>query len=337
MTPFHPATSPRSLTKLAAAIAIAMVSTVATVSPVHAQSQAQDKYPSRPLTIIIPFGVGSATDIGARLVAGKLQPKFGHPVLVEARPGAGATIGPGVVARAKPDGYTILLGSTSALSTAPGMVKNLPYDPVRDFSGITIVGEQYFGLLTRAEFKGVPFTQFLERMRKEPDKYPVGGQSGSYQTLNNMMREAAKLTHTWVPYAEAGRMMNDLWGGRLGGVMVSLNLIFPHLKSGQGHVMALSATERSAALPDTPLMQDTLPGVYINSWTGYFAPAKTPRPIISTLHTLLTDVGRDPEMLKRNSEAGRALFLTPDETDAYVKKEVPRWTALLKAAGIEPE
>lgn len=317
-------------TRLAAQLAFAL----ALAAP---GAHAQDKYPSRPLTILIPFGAGSSSDVGVRQMAGKMQPKFGQPILVEPRPGAGATIAPAVLSRAKPDGYSIMYGSTSSLATAPGMVKNLSYDPVKDFSGITLIGEQYFALLTRGEFKGVSFPQWIERMRKEPEKYPVGGQSGSYQTLNNMIREAGKLSHTWVPYAEAGRMMADLWGGRLSAAIVPLNLGLPTLKGGQGHILALSSTERSPALPDTPLMQETLPGVYINSWTGYFAPAKTPRTIINTLHGFITEVGKDPEVLKRNSEGGRPLFLTPDETDAYVRKEVPRWTQLLKAAGIEPE
>lgn len=318
-------------------IALAVTATVAASLMTPAAAQSQDKYPSRPLTILIPFGAGSSSDIGVRQMAGKMQPKFGQPILVEARPGAGATIAPAVLSRAKPDGYTIMYGTTSSLATAPGMVKNLPYDPVKDFSGITLVAEQYFVLLTRAEYKGMSFPQFLERMRKEPEKFPVGGQSGAYQALNNMIRESAKLTHTWVPYPEVGRMMSDLWGGRLGAAIVVLNLAIPAVKNGQGHALAVSSTERSPALPDTQLIQETLPGVYINAWTGYFAPAKTPRPIVTTLHSMITEVGKDPEVNKRNAEGGRALFFTPEETDAHVRKEVPRWTSLLKAAGIEPE
>lgn len=298
---------------------------------------AQDKYPARPMTIIVPFGPGSSSDVGVRLMAEKMRPRFGQPILVETRPGAGATIGPAVTARAKPDGYTIMYGTTSSLATAPGMVKNLPYDPVRDFSGITLIGEQFFALLVRNEYKGVSFPQFIERMRKEPDKFPIAGQSGSYQLLNNLMRDAAKLTHEWVPYPQAGQMMHDLWSGRLGGALVPLNLALPALKGGQGHIMAVASTVRSPLLPDTPTMEETLPGVTIGSWTGYFAPAKTPRPIITLLHGHITQVGKDPEVLKRNSEGGRPLFLTPEETDAYVRKEVPRWTKLLKDGGIEPQ
>lgn len=298
---------------------------------------AQDKYPSRPLTIIIPFGAGSSSDVGVRLMASKMQPRFGQPILVEAKPGAGATIGPAVTARAKPDGYTIMYGTTSGLATAAGMVKNLSYDPIKDFAGITLIGEQFFALLARGEYKGLSFPQFLERIRKEPDKFPIGGQSGSYQALNNLMRDAAKLKHEWIPYPEAGRMMNDLWGGRLGGALVPLNLGLPTLKSGQGYIVAVASTVRSPILPDTPTMEETLPGVSIGSWTGYFAPAKVSRAIITTLHEHITTVGKDPDVLRRNSEGGRPLFLTPEETDAYVKKEVPRWTRLLKEAGIEPQ
>jgi len=266
-----------------------------------------------------------------------MQPKFGQPVLVENRAGAGATIGANYVAKAKPDGYTIVFGTTSSLGTAPGMVKALAYDPVHDFSGITLTGEQYFALLTRAEFKALNFPQFLNRMRQSPDSYAIGGQSASFQVLNKLMTDSAKLTHVYVPYTEAGRMLSDLWGGRIGGLLVPLNLALPTLKAGQGHIVALSSMDRLPSQPGTYTMHETLPGVHINSWTGYFAPARTPRPIINTLHAHMAEAVRDPEILKRNEEGGRPMFLTPDETDAYVRKEVARWTLLLKAAGIEPE
>ncbi len=297
---------------------------------------AQDKYPSRPLTIVVGFGPGSSSDVGVRQMLSKMQPKFGQPVLVENRAGASATIAYAYLAKAKPDGYTIAYVSTS-LVLAPGMVKNISFDPVKDFEGITLVGEQYFALLTRGENKGMSLAQFIEGARREPAKYPVGGQAGTTQTLNNMMAEAGKLTHTYVPYAEAGRMMNDLWGGRLAASIVPLNLGLPPQKSGQGHILAVSSAQRLSILPDTPVMQESLPGVNLNIWTGYFAPAKTPRPVINFLHARITEAGKEPEVLQRNSDGGRAIFLTPDETNAYVRKELPRWTALLKAAGIEPE
>ena len=319
------------------AVSVVTASVVTALVVMATNAHAQDKYPSRALTIVVPFGPGSSSDVGVRQLTAKMQPRFGQPMIVDTRPGAGTTIGAAYVAKARPDGYTIMYGSTSSLGTAPGMVKGLSYDPVRDFAGITLIGEQYFALLSRGEFKALSFPQFLERMRQTPDSFAVGGQSASYQTLNKMMTDAAKLTHVYVPYAEAGRMMNDLWGGRLGGAMVPLNLALPTLKSGQGHLVAISAADRVPSLPNTSTMAESLPGVQINSWTGYFAPAKTPRPIINTLHALISETVKDPEIMKRNEEGGRPLFLTPDETDAYVRKEVPRWTALLKASGIEPE
>lgn len=329
MKPAQTIFAARSLQLLAIAFAAPFV--------VSAVALAQDKYPSKPLTIVVPFGPGSSSDTSVRLLVSKMQPRFGQPLLVENRPGGGATIGPAYAAKAKPDGYTIVYGSNSSIATAPGMIKALAYDPVRDLAGITLIGEQHFALLTRGEFKDLSFAQFLERMRKNPDSFAIAGQSAVYQILNKMLTEAAKLNHVYVPYAEAGRMLNDLWGGRLGGALLPVNLALPTLRSGQGHIAALTSTTRMASLPNTSTMEEMFPGVNVGGWTGYFAPAKTPRPVINALHTQITEAYRDPDILKRSEEGGRAIFMTPDETDAFVKKEVQKWTALLKAAGIEPE
>jgi len=298
---------------------------------------AQDKFPSRALSIVVPFGPGSSSDASARLLATKMQPRFGQPILIENRTGGGATIGPAYVAKSKPDGYTILYGSASSIASAPGLVKSLPFDPVRDFAGITLFTESYAVLLTRGEYRNLSVTQFLESIRRNPERFPVGSQSAPYQALNRMMTDAAKLTHTYVPYAEAGRLMTDLWGGRLGAIVASLNVSLPTLKSGQGHIVALFTTIRVPNLPNIPTMAETLPGTHISFWSGYFAPAGTPRPVINTLHAHISETVKDPEILKRNEEGGRALFTTPEETDAQVRRDVPQMTAVLKAACIEPE
>ena len=130
---------------------------------------AQDRYPSRPMTIVVATGPGSSTDARARLTANKMRARFGQTLIIENRAGAGGIIGLSYVAKAKPDGYTILHTATSNLSTAPGTIKSLPFDPIQDFSGITITSEGYIGLLTRAEFKGMSFPQFLDRARKSPE------------------------------------------------------------------------------------------------------------------------------------------------------------------------
>ncbi len=308
-----------------------------TLAAFSAGACAQDKYPSRPVSIVVPFGPGSSSDASVRLLTAKIQPQFGQTVLVENRAGGNATLGPAYVARAKPDGYTLLYGSTSSMGTAPGLIKGLSYDPVRDFSGITVVGEQYIAVLTRPEFKGLSVPQFLERLRRTPDSFPIGGQSAYFQILDKMMKDSAKLQHVYVPYAEAGRMMNDLWGGRLGGVLMSAALALPMHRSGQGYVVALSSPERLAGAPGVPTLQETLPGLQSKSWTGYVAPAKTPRPIISFLYSMISEANKDPEIFRRNEDGGKAMFLTPDETDAYVRKDVAFWITQLKSAGIEPE
>ena len=309
----------------------------ACVIGVPANALAQDRFPSRPMTIVVPAGPGSTADIGVRQLAAKLQPRFGQPVLVENKAGANAVIGTAYVAKARADGYTIMYGSASPLAAAPGMVKALPYDPIRDFSGITLTSEQSLALLTRGELKNLTFPQFIERMHGNPQAFPIAGSSAFAQVLTKMMTDAARLAHIYVPYVDAGRMMNDLWGGRVSSALVTITIATPTLKSGQGHILALASPERLPGFPNTPAMQETLPGVHLVGWSGYFAPGRTPRPIVTALYTLISEVNKDPDVTKRNEEGGRSLFLTPEETDAYLKKEVLRWAAMLKAASIEPE
>lgn len=307
------------------------------VAAVAATAMAQDKYPSKPMTIVVATGPGSSTDARARLTANKMRARFGQSLIIENKAGAGGIIGLSYVAKAKPDGYTILHTATSNLSTSPGMVKSLPFDPIQDFSGITITSEGYIGLLTRAEFKGMSFPQFLERARKSPELLSIAGSNAGNEVLLKQLATASKLPLTYVRYNDYGRMMTDLWGGRLGGAFGLLSLTLPAHKSGQGYIVSMSGPERLPSLPDMPTMGETLPGVLNTSTSGYFAPVGTPRPIVNTLYEQLIEAGKDPEVLAANADGGRAMFMKPEETDAFMKKEVLRWTALLKEAGITPQ
>jgi tripartite-type tricarboxylate transporter receptor subunit TctC len=298
---------------------------------------AQDKYPSKPLTIIVATGPGSSTDARARLTANKMRTRFGQPLIIENKAGAGGIIGLTHVAKAKPDGYTILHTATSNLSTAPGTLKSLSFDPIQDFSGITITSEGYIALLTRAEFRGMSLPQFVEKARKSPEMLTIAGTNTGNEVLLKQLATATKLPLTYVRYKNYGGMMTDLWGGRLGGAFGLLSLTLPAHKSGQGYIVAMSGPERLPSIPDMPAMAETLPGVLNTSTSGYFAPAGTPRPVVNLLHGQLIEAGKDPEVLAANSEGGRAMFMKPEETDAFMKKEVQRWTALLKEAGIVPQ
>jgi tripartite-type tricarboxylate transporter receptor subunit TctC len=317
------------------AVALAIV-TIAVAPGAH-KAWAQDKYPSRPLTIVVATAPGSSTDARARLTANKMRTRFGQPLIIENKAGAGGIIGLGYVAKSKPDGYTILHTATSNLSTAPGTVKALPFDPVQDFSGIIISSEGYIGLLVRPDFKGMSFPQFLERARKSPELLSIAGSNVGNEVLLKQLADATKLPLTYVRYNDYGRMMTDLWGGRLGGAFGLLSLTLAPHKSGQGYLVAMSGPERLSSLPDMPTMDETLSGVVNTSTSGYFAPAGTPRPIVNQLHAQFFEAGKDPEVLAANSDGGRAMFMKPEETDAFMKKEVERWSAQLKAAGFTPQ
>lgn len=300
-------------------------------------SIAQDRFPSRPITIIVPFSAGGPPDMYTRLLSTKLSERLGWSTVIENKVGANSVLGTAYVVKAKPDGYTVLYGTNSGIAAAPGMVKDLSYNPVRDLAGVTIFSENHFVLITSPEEQKTSFAQFLEKVRANPEKYSIGGSAATNEILFKLMQSGGKLKNTYVPYANASNMMSDLLGGRLGGVIFSIAGSMSLIESKKVHAMAVTSQESLPILPGVPAMAATLPGVSLPSWSGFFVPAKTPAPVIDILYKGMLVVLKEPESLKRNFETGRPLFMSPEETNAFVSKEVPRWTALLRMVGVKPE
>ena len=298
---------------------------------------AQGNYPSKPIRLIVPFGAGGSPDTFARMVAKSLEPRIGQPVIVENKPGVNSILGSGFVANAQPDGYTILYGTNSGTAAARSLVKKLSYDPINGLAGIILVQNGYFALLVRPEDKNLSVPQLLERMRLNPEKYSVGGSSSTAEVSYKMMQNAARLDTTYIRYKESGTMRTDLIGGRLGAALDPINASLTIHNSGKLHILAVFSPDRLPVLPNTPTVAETLPGVTLSTWTGFFAPAKTPRPIINYLHAKLLETVKEEAILKWNQNAGTALFMTPAEVDAHVRKEEPRWQELFRSAGIAPQ
>jgi tripartite-type tricarboxylate transporter receptor subunit TctC len=296
-----------------------------------------DEYPTRPVRLIVPFGPGSGPDINARLLARALEQRVGQAVAVENRPGAGSLIGTNAVAKAAPDGYTILYGTNSGTSAARAQFKSVPYDPVNDLTGIAMSHESSLVLVVRPEEKGLTLAQFVEKMRKDPGKYPIGGTSTTGQLLSALLANNGKTGHSYVPYQNTGLQMNDLMGGRLGGTMSAIPGIPALAQAGKVHVLAVSGNSRVAAFPSTPTMTETYPGMVVTSWSGYFAPAKTPRPIVALLNRHMTEAFKEPAIDKSINDAGAPFRLKVEEIDAFVKKDEARWTELYRLARIDPE
>ena len=298
---------------------------------------AQDRYPSKPVRIIVPYAAGGSPDTFTRIVIKGLEPRLGQPLIVENKPGANSVLGMAYTAKQAPDGYTITYATNSGLSTARALFKNLSYDPINDFSGIIIAQDAYFALIVRNEEKGTSFAQYLDRMRRSPEKYSIGGASSTMEIINKMIETTARTSQTYIRYANPAQQVADLLGGRTGGIIHTMNASLAMHRSGQGHAMAVSSTERLSMLPDVPTMSEVLPGVTLSTWTGFWAPAKTPRPIIDSLHRHFLEALKLPAAVQYTENVGKALAMPPAEVDAFVRKEEARWLSLTKAAGIEPE
>ena len=299
-------------------------------------AHAQANYPVKPVKIVVPYAAGGSPDTFTRIVVKGLEPRMGQPVIIENRAGANSIIGVAYTAKAAPDGYTIMYATNSGLSSARALFKNLTYDPINDFSGIIIAQDAYFALMVRNEDKGT-FAQYLDKMRKNPEKYSIGGASSTMEILNKMIETSAKTTHVYARYANPANQVSDLLGCRLGGIIHTMNASIAMHKSGQGFAVAVSSPERLATLPDVPTMAETLPGVTLSTWTGFWAPARTPRPIIDYLYKQFAEALKQPEAVKYTENVGKAMAMPPAEVDAFVKRDEARWNQLAKAAGIEPE
>lgn len=300
-------------------------------------ARAQERFPAKPIHLVIPFAAGSAAAILAREVAKEVEPRLGQPVIVEARPGGNSIVGANYVAKSAPDGYTLLFGASSATSAARALFKSVPYDPTNDLAAVILYQEVYFTMLASPDEKGTSVAQFVEKMKRNPAKNSIGGAGSTTEILSHMLGSATRTGHTYARYNNSGLMLGDVLGGRLGAAFHNVSLTVPMLKSGQMAVLAVSSPVALNSLPGVPTLAATYPDVVLGTFNGYFAPAKTPRPVINLLHRHFTDVFRQPAFIAKSEESGRPLNMTPEEADAYVKAEEPRWLRLAKQAGIEPE
>ncbi len=300
-------------------------------------AQAAGTYPDRPITMVVPYAPGSPPDLYSRLYAERLQNYSGQSVIIENRPGANTTIGTTHVARARPDGYTIMYGSNSSLASAPALFRNLPYDPVKDLSAVAVTYRSPMVLVVRPEDAALGMQGMLERIRQDPVHNPVGGGASTQEVLNRMMANAAGLEHAYVRYNGSG-IINDLIGGRLAIAISAIGGVKPLVDTGKVSLLAVSGEQRLPTYPDLPTIAETLPGVSIDSWIGIWVPAGTPRPIIDYLHKATTQIIQEPMFKQRNDDAGAVtVFMSPEASDAHVAQEIPRWAKLLKEAGIEPQ
>ena len=304
-------------------------------SAAHAQS-----WPSKPIRVIVPFTPGSGTDIIARTVGEKVSHQLGQPVVVENRPGAGGTIGSAIVAKSEPDGYTLLVHSSSYTVT-PSTYKDLPYDTLRDLTGVVPLG-LLPNVLVMAPSKGIRSVKELVAAAKAKpgamNSASVG--VGSATHLNaERFRLGAGIDTVNVPFKGSPEALTEIMAGRVDFYFCPVNAVLPLLKDGKLVALAVGSTRRSLALPDLPTtLEAGVPDSDYNFWVGMFAPSKTPRETVQKLYQEAAKALHSPDVREKLGRLGaEPMEYTPEAFNAYLRREIAANAALVKAAGIKLE
>ena len=297
-----------------------------------------DNWPSRPIKAVIPFGAGSAADVLPRLVFDRLAIELGQPIVIENRVGAGGTIGTAAVAKADPDGYTILAHS-SALTAAPALFPNLGYDAARDLASVLMLGSSANVMITPVTRPWKTVQEFIGEARAKPGSISFGsvGIGSAVHISSEKFKLAAGIEVTHVPYRGGSEIITDILGGRIDFYFCPLATALPLIRENRVRALVVSTQKRAVELPDVPTPEEVgLKGAESAIWFGVFVPSKTPRDIVTKLHAAGTKVLSEPAMQESLKKLGvETSAIMPEEMDALVAREIAATTELIKAAGIK--
>ena len=301
-------------------------------------AQAQT-FPSKPVRWIVPFPPGGATDIIARIVAAKMSETWKEPVVVENRAGAAGAIGSEVVARAAPDGHTILMGTTSTHAVGPAINPNLPYNHLTDFAPVTLVAT-FPNVLVAHPSTADSLQDLVGKLKANPGKYNFGSSGAGSST--HLAGELFKLmTHTdinHIPYKGTGPLLNDLMAGHVAFAFDQVTAVMSAVNAGKMKALGVASLERSSALPGVPAIAEVLPGFEATAWVGIFAPAKTPADVIARIQGETARIVALPDIAKRLTELGATPVANPPSQFAeFVKKDTEKWKHLVATAKIKVE
>jgi tripartite-type tricarboxylate transporter receptor subunit TctC len=294
-------------------------------------------YPSQPIKLIQPFAPGAASEVALRIVAERLSVALKTTVLIENRPGAGSTLGADSVAKASPDGYTLLASYNSSIAPGPLMYSKIPYDPIKDFQHIALIGVYPQYLIVRADHPAKSIQEFLNTVRTKPGtvNYASAGVGTSGFLVAELLKQTLSLQMTHIPYKGPAPAITDLLGGRLDMVLTASATEL--VKAGKVRVLAVTSEKRVPLYPEIPTLEEIAPGVQAVSWVGISAPAQTPKAITSRLEKEILAVLNTPDMQARLSEPALGLFpltLGTDKFAEFIQKEMRTWAPVIKAGNI---
>jgi len=294
-------------------------------------------YPSRPITLVVAFTPGGPSDVLARIVGKKMEQLLGTPFVIENRPGAGGNIAAEGVAHAAPDGYTLLMGNNSILATNESLYKHINYSPEKDFIPITLVGTQANILVVNPEVPARSLKELIALAQQHPGtiNFASSGYGAAAHLAGELFKAEAKINIVHVPYKGAAPALQDVIAGHDQMMFATAASVIGHIEGGRVRALAVTTLKRTQVLPDLPTMDEAgLNGFDASTWHGLVAPAGTPPQVIATLHDAAVTALRDKGVQESLGKLGVDIVGgTPQEFQAYIKSEIPKWTAIVKASG----
>jgi len=317
--------------------------TLSGAEPLLAQGRAKDgaaAYPARPVRVVVPYTPGGSSDAIARILGQKLGETLGQQFVIDNRPGAAGSLGREVVAKATPDGYTLLLGD-SPHTINVHVLRHVPYDPIRDFTPVTLLANAAQVFVVHPGFSAKTVKEFIAAASAQPGRinYGSGGSGAITHLTGELFKLAARIDIVHVPYKSIAVAMTDVIGGQVQAAFPTIPGAVPHVKSGRLRGLALTTVKRSAILPDVPTFEESgVQGMIVNNWFGVFGPAGLPKDLVAKLHRSVIDAVNTPDVRARlNALSLDIIASTPQEFDAHLKSELAKWGKVVKAAGIKPE
>jgi tripartite-type tricarboxylate transporter receptor subunit TctC len=297
-------------------------------------------YPSRPVRLIVPFAPGGTADTVGRIVGEALASRMGQPVIADNRAGANMIVGTEILAQASPDGHTLIIVA-AGFSVNPSLRKKLPYDSLRDFAPVGLVGSGPYLLAVHPSVPAKTLNEFIAWARARPGQvnYASTGVGSPPHLAAELLRTMAGLDLVHIPYKGGGQVMPDFLSGRIPMFFGSVSTLITHIRAGRITGIAMTTPKRSPAMPEIPTFDESgLKGYDVTGWYGLLAPGKTPRPVVNRINALLHEVQTDPVSRKQLTSRGiEPERTTPEEFAALIRREIPKWAKVLKAAGIQPE
>ena len=295
-----------------------------------------EDYPSQPIRMIVAFAPGGGTDILGRLAAKGITDALGVSVVVENRAGGGGAVGTTVVAKAPPDGYTLITSGTGAHAINPALFKNLAYDPVKDFTPVSLVGESPYLMLVSKDLPVKTVQEFISLAKSKPGELTMAssGNGGMPHLTGELFQLMTGTKFVHAPYKGTGVVFPDLIAGRVQVTFADIAAAYPHIQAGNVRILGISSPQRSPAYPDVPSIAETVPGFDAVGWFGVFAPAGTPAPIVQKLSTAIAAFVKQEDVRKQMAVLGVApVGSTPEAFDKVLRADIVRWAKVVQDSG----